>query len=149
MQIGELVPDFTLPSTERSPLHLAELTEHGPVVLFFYPKAMTSGCTAESCHFRDLATEFEALGAQRVGVSADTIERQRNFTDTNGFDYPLCADVDRSVAAAYGVRRPGPLWNRRATFVISAQRRLLRAISSELSMQRHADEALEVLRAQR
>ena len=62
------------------------------MVLFFYPAAMTSGCTAESCHFRDLAAEFAAAGAQRVGISRDTVDKQKQFSDLHGFDYPLLSD---------------------------------------------------------
>src|SRR5205807_9941747 len=115
----------------------------GPVVLFFYPRALTPGCTAESCHFRDLAGEFSALGAQRVGISADPVERQQRFTQKHGFDFPLLSDGDRSIARAYGAKRPGPLFNRRATFVIGQDRRLLAVIRSEVNMERHADEALD------
>lgn len=74
------------------------------MVLYFYPAAMTPGCTAESCHFRDLKAEFAEAGAQRVGVSADDVDKQRQFSDKHGFDFPLLSDADRSVAEAYGVR---------------------------------------------
>ncbi len=77
------------------------------MVLYFYPMALTRGCTAESCHFRDLAAEFAALGAQRVGISADKVEKQKRFSDKHQFDFPLLSDPDKSVAKAYGVRR-GP-----------------------------------------
>ena len=76
----------------------------GPVDLFFYPAAMTYGCTKESCHFRDLAKEFADVGAQRVGISADTVEKQKQFSDKHGFDYPLLADPDRKVAGIFGVK---------------------------------------------
>ncbi len=107
---------------------------------------MTPGCTAESCHFRDLGAEFDAAGARRIGISADSVDRQQRFTERHGFDFPLLSDADRSVAHRYGVKRPGPLFNRRATFVIGGDGRLLAEISSELDMQKHADEALAVLR---
>jgi peroxiredoxin Q/BCP len=144
---GDLAPDFDLPDDGGNRLKLSEHLTGGPVVLFFYPKALTSGCTKESCHFRDLAAEFEALGAQRVGISADAPERQAKFSAKHGFDYPLVSDVDRSVAAEYGVKRPGPLMNARATFVIGRDGRILEAIKSELNMDVHADRALAALRA--
>ena len=75
---------------------------NGPVVLFFYPAAMSMGCTKESCHFRDLATEFSALGAQRLGISMDEVEKQAEFTTKNNLDYPLLADVNGDVARLYG-----------------------------------------------
>lgn len=103
----------------------------GPVVLFFYPRALTRGCTVESYHFRDLGAEFRALGATRLGISADPQERQRTFMDQNALDYPLLSDSDRAVARLYGVKRPGPLFNRRITFVIDTDQRVLAVIQSE------------------
>jgi peroxiredoxin Q/BCP len=146
MRTGETVPDFTLPDQEGRERRLSTMLEDGPVVLFFYPAAMTTGCTKESCHFRDLGAEFEALGAQRVGISMDSVEKQAQVSSTHGFDYPLLADVDGAVAAAYGVKRRFDLLRtKRSTFVIGTDGRLLEQISSETSMHAHADRALEVL----
>lgn len=127
-------------------MRLSEELEKGPVVLFFYPKAFTSGCTQESCHFRDVGAEFAALGARRLGISADPVERQKEFAGKYELGYPLLSDTDRSVARLFGVKRPGPLFNKRATFVIDTDRRILRAVHSEIHMERHADEALAALR---
>ncbi|MEU5694394.1 peroxiredoxin [Actinosynnema sp. NPDC020468] len=154
MEKGDLVPDFTLSDHKDQPRSLTEFTGSGPVVLFFYPAALTPGCTMESCHFRDLAAEFARLGAQRVGISADSVARQREFAETNGFDYPLLSDPDGAVATLFGVRRkvplPGPLAalkTRRWTFVIGSDHVLLDVVKSEVNMVAHADRALEVLRA--
>ncbi|MFZ4519711.1 MAG: peroxiredoxin [Microthrixaceae bacterium] len=144
---GDLAPDFTLPDQTGTAVSLSELLEKGPVVLFFYPKAMTTGCTKESCHFRDLAAEFAEVGAQRVGISADKVDKQAAFDAKHGLGYPLLSDTDRSVASAFGVKRMGPLMNKRSTFVIGTDRKLLKVISSEMNMDVHADEALSVLRA--
>jgi len=145
MRPGDPVPDFELPAQDGQPVRLSEELNRGPVVLFFYPRAMTPGCTRESCHFRDLEAEFAAVGAGRLGISADPIDRQRQFAEKNGFEFPLLSDADRAVARQYGVKRPGPLFNRRATFVIGTDGRLLAEIRSEVDMARHADEALAVL----
>ena len=147
MQTGDLAPDFSLPADDGSTVTLSEVLEEGPVVLFFYPKAMTPGCTKESCHFRDLGSEFDAAGATRLGISADPVEKQQQFTAKHDFDYRLLSDTDRQVAKAFGVKRPGPLFNRRSTFVIDQDRRVLASISSEVNMDKHADEALAALRA--
>jgi len=147
---GDLVDDFELLDQTGTPRRLSTLLAGGPVVLFFYPAAMTSGCTRESCHFRDLAAEFAAVGAQRVGISRDAVDVQRKFAEINGFDYPLLSDPDGTVAAAMGVRRRlplGPLSTRRMTFVIDTDRRVLDVIDSERNTAEHADRALEVLRA--
>ena len=150
MKPGDQVPDFELPDQSGQPRRLSTLLADGPVVLFFYPAAMSSGCTKESCHFRDLAAEFAAVGAHRVGISADSVEQQAEFADQNGFDYPLLSDVDGQVAGSFGVkRRFGPLPVKRRTFVIGTDGRLIEEISSEFNMQTHADTALKVLAARR
>src|ERR1700709_1304675 len=102
MNKGELIDDFELPDQHGTPRRLSTLLTDGPVVLFFYPAAMTSGCTKEACHFRDLAAEFRAAGIQRVGISRDSVDKQREFADRHSFDYPLLSDADGTVAEQFG-----------------------------------------------
>lgn len=147
---GDLIDDFELPDETGTPRKLSEFTAKGPVVLFFYPAAMTRGCTVESCHFRDLAGEFAKAGAAVVGISRDSVSKQRQFADKHSFGYPLLSDPDGSVAQRLGVRRAlplGPLATRRMTFVIGPDRRVLDVIHSETSMDAHADRALEIVKA--
>lgn len=147
LKTGERAPDFEL-SDQRGTTHtLAGLLADGPVVLFFYPQAMTTGCTREACHFRDIAAEFEAVGAQRIGISADAVEKQAEFDDKHGLGYPLLSDPDRTVANAFGVSRRGPLPNKRATFVIGTDQKVIEVVTSELNMNVHADKALKALGA--
>jgi peroxiredoxin Q/BCP len=145
---GHTAPDFELPDETGTNRRLSELASAGPVVLFFYPAAMTSGCTKESCHFRDLASEFAAVGAQRVGISGDSVDKQRQFAEKHSFGYPLLSDADRSVATAYDVKRGAisltPV--KRSTFVIDTDLTVLAVIKSEVNMNKHADEALAALR---
>jgi thioredoxin-dependent peroxiredoxin len=148
MRKGDLVDDFELPDETGTPRRLSELLASGPIVLFFYPAAMTSGCTRESCHFRDVRSEFAAVGAQPVGISLDSVEKQKQFSDMHSFGYPLLSDVNGTVAELFGVRRKiAALRTRRTTFVIDTDRRVLAVIHSEVSMASHADKALEVLRS--
>ena len=148
MNVGDTVEDFELDDQTGTPRKLSELLANGPVVLFFYPAAMTYGCTKESCHFRDMKAEFEAAGAQRVGISADKVDKQAQFADKHGFDYPLLSDPDRRVATTFGVaRKLAIIPVKRTTFVIDTDRTVLAVIHSEVSMNQHADKALEVLRA--
>jgi peroxiredoxin Q/BCP len=119
MNEGDQVPDFELPDQDGVPRRLSILLKDGPVVLFFYPAAMTAGCTAETCHFRDLAAEFAAAGAQRIGISPDTVDKQKRFAQKNAVDFPLLADHDREAAEMFGVKRKrgfSPV--KRSTFVI-------------------------------
>lgn len=148
MKPGDQIPDFELVDQTGTPRKLSILLADGPVVLFFYPAAMTPGCTKEACHFRDLAAEYQAAGAQRVGISLDSVDKQKQFSDKHDFDYPLLADTDGRVAKSFGVKRSlGVLKVKRNTFVIGTDQRLIAEISSELNMDKHADEALEILKA--
>jgi peroxiredoxin Q/BCP len=148
MDTGDRAPDFELTDETGVTRRLADLLANGPVVLYFYPAAMTYGCTRESCHFRDLAAEFDAVGAQRVGISADQVGKQKQFSDKHSFDFPLLSDPDKAVARAYGVRRgPGLIPNKRATFVIGTDGLIKSVTKSETNMNVHADRALETLRA--
>lgn len=149
MDVGDIAPDFELPDENGNPRRLSEMLEEGPVVLFFYPAAMTPGCTAESCHFRDLKAEFDAVGAQRVGISADQVEKQKRFSDKHSFDYPLLSDPDGAVATLYGVRRKFTALSptKRATFVIGRDQKITAVVQSEVRMNVHADRALAALGA--
>ena len=149
MKRGDEVVEFELPDQTGAPRSLTGLLADGSIVLFFYPAAMTSGCTKEACHFRDLAAEFDAVGASRVGISTDAVAKQAQFAEQQKFDYPLLSDVDGTVASQFGVKRGllGKLLPvKRTTFVIDTDRTVLEVIASELSMDTHADKALEVLR---
>jgi len=148
MRKGDVVPDFTLPDQTGTPRKLIELLANGPVVLFFYPAAMTYGCTKESCHFRDLAGEFAAVGARPVGISADTVEKQEQFDKKESLGFPLLSDPDREVAALFGVKRSVSFLKvKRSTFVIDTDRTILDVLHSEISMDSHADKALALLKA--
>jgi peroxiredoxin Q/BCP len=149
LKAGDAAPDFTLPDHHGEPQTLSKLLTNGPVVLFFYPQANTPGCTVQACHFRDLAADFEAVGAQIVGISRDSVEAQASFADKRGFGYPLLADTDRQVAALYGVK--GGLLGlspvKRSTFVIGQDGLIVEAYASETNMNAHADKALAALGA--
>ncbi|NEB79790.1 peroxiredoxin [Streptomyces sp. SID14478] len=147
IQVGSVVEDFTLPDETGAPTSLSSLLTEGPVVVFFYPAAMTPGCTAEACHFRDLAAEFAAVGAQPVGISSDAVERQREFAGRHTLGFPLLSDPEGAVRGLFGVARGfGPLPTKRATFVIGTDRRVLEVVRSEFRMSAHADRALAALR---
>ena len=146
MKIGDVVEDFEATDQHGAPRRLSELLNEGPLVLYFYPKAFTPGCTKESCHFRDVNAELRAAGGHAVGISADSVSRQAEFDTRYGLGFPLLSDPDRKLARIFGVKRPGPLFNKRATFVIDTDRRVIAAISSELNMDTHADQAIAALR---
>ena len=146
MQTGDHVPDFDTTDQHGNHRKFSEFLADGPVVLFFYPKAMTTGCTKESCHFRDLAGEFAEIGAQRIGISADSVERQAAFDEKHDLGYPLLSDSDKSIAAIFGVKRALLPFSKRNTFVIDSDGTVLERIASETNMDVHADRALSLLR---
>ncbi|WCL89392.1 MULTISPECIES: peroxiredoxin [Streptomyces] len=145
--VGDTVEDFTLPDETGTPRTLSELLTDGPVVLFFYPAALTPGCTAEACHFRDLAAEFAAAGARPVGISADAVERQREFNERHALGLPLLSDTEGRVRDRFGVTRGFSLApTKRVTFVIGEDRTVAEVVRSELRMSTHADRALAAVR---
>jgi thioredoxin-dependent peroxiredoxin len=146
VRIGDQAPEFALSDQDGATRRLSDFLAHGPVVLFFYPAASTTGCTRESCHFRDLATAFAEHGASRVGISMDSVAKQATFAHDNGLDYPLLADVGGVVAKSYGVKRAlDVLRVRRTTFVIDANGVVREIIANEINMNVHADRALAAL----
>jgi thioredoxin-dependent peroxiredoxin len=150
MKRGDHVDEFELPDQSGTKRKLSDLLTEGPTVLFFYPAAGTAGCTREACHFRDLAKEFAEVGASRVGISTDSVDKQAKFSDNHHFDFPVLSDADGAVASAFGVKR-GLMGKfmpvKRTTFVIDTDRKVLEVISSEVNFYTHADKALDVLRA--
>ncbi|MFE5898983.1 peroxiredoxin [Streptomyces sp. NPDC056488] len=147
MNVGDLVEDFSLPDETGTSRSLTGLLAEGPVVLFFYPAALTPGCTAEACHFRDLVAEFRAVGALPVGISSDAVERQQEFAERHSLGYPLLSDPDGAVRERFGVKRGFSLApTKRVTFVIGRDRRVREVVRSELRMSAHADRALAALR---
>ncbi len=144
----ETIPDLTVTLDDGATTTLTKLADGHHLVVFFYPKAFTGGCTAQACHFRDLGAEFAAAGARRVGISRDDVETQASFSDAHGFDFPLIADPDGAVAKAFGAKRPGPIPSKRQTIVLGPDLSVHKRISSETNMDVHADDALAYLRDQ-
>ena len=146
MEKGDLVDDFELQDETGTARRLSEFLAKGPVVLFFYPAAMSMGCTVECRHFRDLADEFAAVSGQRLGISTDAVAKQQMFAERDSLGYPLLSDPTGAVARQFGVKhRFGPIPVKRWTFVIGTDGRVLEVIKSGTRMSLHADRALEVL----
>jgi peroxiredoxin Q/BCP len=147
VNVGDKIEDFELPDETGTTRTLSGLLADGPIVLFFYPAALTPGCTAEACHFRDLAAEFAAVGARPVGISGDSVEKQQEFTGRHSLGMPLLSDADGAIRERFGVKRGFSLApTKRVTFVIAEDRTVLEIVRSELRMNTHADRALAALR---
>jgi peroxiredoxin Q/BCP len=123
---GQPAPDFTLPDQDDNAVALSQLRGR-TVVLYFYPKADTPGCTAQACGVRDHTSDYEAAGAVVLGVSRDSVPRLRAFADKHGLAFPLLSDEDHTVAEAYGVWVEKSMYgrkffgNERTTFVIDGE----------------------------
>ncbi len=147
LKVGDQAPGFELPDQNGQTVSLGDLIDKGPVVVYFYPAALTPGCTKESCHFRDLSSELAGLGASCVGISADPVDKQKRFDTTHSLGFPLLSDPDHKVADSFGVKRSvGFLPNKRATFVIDGRGIVRDVITSEINMNVHADRSIETLR---
>jgi peroxiredoxin Q/BCP len=147
VSVGTTVADLTVRLHTGEDTTLSALANGQSLVVFFYPKALSAGCTAQACNFRDLAGEFAQVNAQRVGISRDSVDTQQRFATKNAFDFPLIADPDGVVAEAFGAKQLGPL-RPRQTYVLDANLTVQHVIRDQIRMDRHADEALNVLRSQ-
>jgi len=152
LTVGKKVPDFALPATRDRTLRLKDLGQ--PVVLYFYPKDDTSGCTAEGIDFAKHHAAFKRAGALVLGLSKDSVARHEKFKAKHGFPFDLLADEDGAVCAAYGVWVEKSLYGRkymgieRSTFLIGADRSLL-AEWRKVKVAGHAEAVLAALKPAR
>jgi peroxiredoxin Q/BCP len=146
LAVGDRAPDFTLPSTGGRSVGLSSLLAKGPVVVFFYPKDDTPGCSVEACAFRDRYHEFEQAGASVVGISSDSIASHESFASKFRLPITLLSDADGSVRALFGVRPDLGFIPGRATFVIEPTGVVRSVLVSQLRLEAHAREALAVVR---
>jgi peroxiredoxin Q/BCP len=144
---GERAPDFSAPTADGTTLSLGDFRGKKPLILYFYPRDNTPGCTKEACSFRDHAGEIEAAGASIVGVSMDSQDAHKKFIADFRLNFPLVSDRDATICKAYGVARLGGWFPpKRVTFVIDRDGVVRRVIQSEFGIAKHIDEALETLR---
>jgi thioredoxin-dependent peroxiredoxin len=144
--VGERAPDFTLPRADGAPVRLAELTAKKTVVLYFYPKDETAGCTVESCAFRDAYEDFTAAGAEVVGISRDDGASHARFAAHHKLPFILLSDTKGDVHDLYGIRTRLGFLRDRVTFVIDRGGIVRHVFSSQIDMQGHVKRALPVVR---
>ncbi len=146
---GQPAPDFTLPDQDGNDVTLSGLRGRR-VVLYFYPKADTPGCTTQACGIRDRAAEYEAAGVTVLGVSPDPVKAVKKFHDKQSLNFTLLADADHAVAEQYGVWAEKSMYgktfwgNQRATFLIDEEG-TVRHVIPKASPKTHDDEVLKVL----
>jgi len=146
IEVGDRAPDFELPSQTGERVRLSDLLQQRAVVLYFYPKDETPGCTREACAFRDSYEVFAEAGAEVVGVSSDSVESHGGFASHHRLPFVLLSDEGDAVRRLYGVRRTLGLLPGRVTYVIDRQGVVRQVFSSQLGAERHVGEALATLK---
>ena len=149
LTVGDKAPEFSLPSTDGSIVSLKDF-KGKKVVLYFYPKDDTSGCTKEACSFRDNLARVKKKGAVLIGVSADSVGSHKTFTEKYDLPFPLISDEEKSMIKAYGVWKEKSMYGRkymgieRTTFIIDEKGKIAH-IFPKVKVDGHTDEVLAVL----
>lgn len=147
LEIGEKAPDFKAQDQNGNQVQLSDY-KGKKVVLFFYPKASTPGCTAEACNLQDHLSQFEKNNYQVIGVSADTVEKQLKFAEKNQLNYPLIADEDKKIIDSFGVWGPKNFMGKtydgihRTTFIINEEG-VIEDVISKVKTKEHASQILK------
>jgi peroxiredoxin Q/BCP len=144
--VGDKAPDFTLPSAAGEPVSLHDRIGENAVVLYFYPKDDTTGCTAEACAFRDSYEAFTDLGADVIGVSSDSVERHEAFAGRHKLPFTLLSDAGGKVRRLYGVPTTLVVLPGRVTYVIDRTGTVRHTFNSMMNFGAHVTEALEAVR---
>ena len=145
LNIGDSIPDLSLLNQQNNIVVLKEKIGN-PIVVYFYPKDFTPGCTKEACSFRDNYNRIKATGAEVIGISGDSPESHMKFAKRYNLEYTLLSDINRKAEKAFGVKRnlfgllPG-----RETFVFDRSGKLINHISSAINPQKHVDESIKTL----
>lgn len=147
LRVGDVAPDFTLSDQEGKAVSLRELLAAGCLVLYFYPKDDTPGCTAEACSFRDEHHEFADAGACVVGVSSDGVESHRRFAEKHRLPFRLLSDRGGDLRRRFGVPKTLGLIAGRVTYVIDPKGVIRHIFSSQLRTRDHVEEALRLVRS--
>jgi len=147
LAVGDQAPNFRLPTSNGSYIALQDFLGKRNIVLYFYPKDFTRGCTAEACGFRDSYESFTDLGAEVIGISSDSQTSHRDFAQQHHLPFVLLSDPDGSARKAYGVKKTLGLFAGRVSFVIDKKGIIRHIFSSQARATAHVGEALNVLKS--
>jgi len=147
VQVGDHAPDFTLPNQSGEPVRLSDFLGKTDIVLYFYPRDDTSGCTTEACSFRDSYEVFKDAGAEVIGVSSDSAESHQRFAAKNRLPFILLSDAGGALRKRYGVPATFGLLPGRVTYIIDKQGVVRNIFSSQFTPEKHISEALKTLQA--
>ena len=146
VKVGDRAPVFTLPNAAGTAIHLEDFIGKKPIVLYFYPKDDTPGCTAESCSFRDSYEEFKALGAEVIGISSDSPASHQSFAQKYQLPFILLSDTNSQVRTLYGVPTTLFVIPGRVTYVIDRSGIVRHIFDSQFNVIGHIPDALNVLK---
>jgi peroxiredoxin Q/BCP len=146
VKVGDEAPDFKLPSQMGDNVTLSEYLGKKNVVLYFYPKDETRGCTREACEFRDRYDVFTGLGAEVLGVSSDTLESHKSFATHHGLPFLLLSDEGGKVRKLYGVPSSMGIIPGRVTYILDKKGFVRHIFNSQFQPEKHIEEALKVLK---
>jgi len=144
LKVGDTAPDFSLSDEHGLPVNLRDYLGKKIVVLYFYPKDFTPGCTAEACSFRDDYKPIQDKGAVVIGVSLDSVESHSKFSEKYNLPFAILSDQNKEVAKAYGVLGVGGFLAKRVTFIINKEGKITH-IFPKVDVKRHSEEVLEAL----
>ena len=146
VNVGDKAPDFEGPTSDGSRLGLKDFLGKKNVVLYFYPKDDTPGCTKEACSFRDNLDVVRKMGAEVIGVSLDSVDSHMKFTSKYKLTFPLISDKEKKIARAYGVLRDTGTSTNRVTFIIDKTGKIAK-IFPKVDVTKHTEEVVEALKA--
>ena len=136
---GDVAPEFILPDDEGNDFSLTAELQKGPIVLYFYPKDFTPGCTKQACAYRDITDDLRAVGLRVIGVSPQDQESHRRFKSENDLPFTLICDPDKIAIKMYDVNGPLGVGVRRVTYLISQGQRIQDALSADVRIDRHRE----------
>ena len=146
VKVGDKAPDFTLPSQLGDNVTLSEYLGKKNVVLYFYPKDESPGCTREACTFRDSYEELTSLGAEVIGISSQSVESRRSFATHHGLPFILLSDAGNKVRQLYGVPSTMGMIPGRVTYIIDKKGVVRHIFSSQTQAEKHVEEAIKTLK---
>ncbi len=147
LKVGSKIPQFVLPDQDGNNININDLTGKSNLVIYFYPKDDTPGCTAEACSFRDQFVDFKETGAEVIGISSDTVASHKKFAEKHNLPFRLLSDVNKQVRKAFGV--PGDMLGLlpgRVTYVVDKQGIVRHIFNSQFNAAKHVEEAIGVLK---
>lgn len=148
IKVGDKVPDFSLPNENGDTVSIKSMIGANPLVIYFYPKDDTPGCTMEACSFRDQYEVFQDLGVRVIGISSDSPQSHANFKRKYNLPFTLLSDSNKKVQQLFGVKKNFlGLIDGRVTYVLDKHGTIRHIFSSQLRPKRHIEEALEVIRS--